>query len=88
MNKKHNAQPYPSFTEEQILFLLQRVDILNFLEQSCSYIPQFLRSGRLLKMAIYQPFAMPLVMPQPGFSRVGYNLDVICMPGFKSNYGL
>ena len=42
-------------------------DILNFLEQSCSYITQFLRSGRLFKMATYQPFAMPLVMPQPGF---------------------
>ena len=30
--------PTPSFTEEQILFLLQRLDILHFLEQSCSYV--------------------------------------------------
>ena len=29
--------PIPSFTGEQILFLLQLVDILHFLEQSCSY---------------------------------------------------
>ena len=36
----HN--PAPSFTEEQIVFLLQRVDILRFLEQSCSYITQSL----------------------------------------------
>ena len=33
--------PTPSFTEKQILFLLQRVDILHFLEQSCSYITRF-----------------------------------------------
>ena len=58
----------PSFTEEQMLFLLEQpVVILTFLEQFCSYITQFLRSGRLFKMAIYQSFAMPLVMPQPGF---------------------
>ena len=59
--------PIPSFTEDQILFLLQRVDILHFLEQSCSYIIQFLRSGSVFKMAIYQLFTMPFVMPQPGF---------------------
>ena len=40
--------PAPSFTIEQILFLLQRLDILNFPEQSCSYTTQCLRSGRLL----------------------------------------
>ena len=59
--------PTPSFTEEQILFLLQRLDNSNCLEQSCSYFFQFLRSGRVFKMAIYKSFAMPLIMPQPGF---------------------
>ena len=58
----------PSFAEEQMLLLLEQpVEILNFLKHSYSYITQFLRSGRLFKMAIYQPFALPLVMPQPGF---------------------
>ena len=64
--KKTMHSPTPSFTQEQIMFVLQRVDIY-FLEQSCSYITQFLRSGRLFKTAIYQPFAMPLVVSQPVF---------------------
>ena len=55
--------PTPSCTEEQILVLFQVVDILYFLEQSCSYITHFLRSGRSFKMALYQPFAKLLVMP-------------------------
>ena len=80
MNTKTMHSSTPSFTEEQILFLLPRADILNFHEQSCSYITQFLRSGRLFKMAIYQPFSTPLVMAQPGFhalSRADINWFIV-----------
>ena len=69
------------------MFLLQREDILKFLEQSCSYITQFLRSGRLFKMAIYQPFAMPLLMPQPGFCLDSMHFRVLLVTGSLSGNG-
>ena len=55
----HN--PTPSFAEEQILFSplkknikkqLQSVDIFYFLNQSCTYIIKFPRSGHLSKMSM------------------------------------
>ena len=79
--------PTPSFAEEQILFLLQRVDILNFLEPSFSCITQFLRSGRLSKMAIYQPFTMPIVMPQPGICSDSMHFRVLIFSGSLSRNG-
>ena len=66
--------PTPSFTEEQILFLLQRVDIFYFLKHSCSYITQFIRSGRLFKMAI-------VVMSQPGFWSDSMHSRVLILTG-------
>ena len=53
----------------------------------CSYITQFLRSWRLLKMAIYQPFAMPLVMPQPWFWSDSINFWVLILSCSLSGNG-
>ena len=37
-----------------MVFVAQRVDILLFLEQSCSYITQFLRPGRLFNISAFR----------------------------------
>ena len=53
----------------------------------CSYITQFLRSGRLFKLAIYQPFAVPLVMPQPWFWSDSIHFRVLILYGSLSGNG-
>ena len=63
------------------------MDILNFLEPSFSCITQFLRSGRLSKMAIYQPLTMPFVMPQPGFCSDSMHFRVLIVSGSLSRNG-
>ena len=79
--------PTPSFTGEQILFLLQRADNFNFPEQPRSYITLFLRSGSVFKMAIYQPFAMPYIMSQPGFWSDSIRFRVLKLTGSLSGNG-
>ena len=51
----------------------------------CSYITQFLRSRRLIKMAIYQPLAMPLVMPQPWFWTDSTHIRVLLSGSLSGN---
>ena len=53
----------------------------------CSYITQFLRSRRLFKMGIYQPYVMPLVMPQPGFWSDSIHFRVLILFGALSGNG-
>ena len=45
------------------------------------YNTQFLRSRRLFNMAIYQPFVMLLVMPQPGFLSDSIHFWVLILSG-------